>query len=256
MPFFDPKRIAPDGTWRANAIHRVSSHIPRDMTLPILQGPLRGGKWIVGAASHACWLGTYESRETSLLGQGIKRGDVVFDLGAQAGYHSLYAARLTGETGKVWAFEPNPVNVHFLKKHMELNRVTNVEVMECAVSDFDGDSWFDEGKNCFSGHLSDSGTRRVRTICLDKEVHEGRLPMPDYLKIDVEGAEFKVLSGAAAILREKHPTVLLETHEWLPGFESARDDCWRFLSTFDYHLETTTDFHIYARARSQTAKPV
>lgn len=183
--------------------------------------------------------------------QAIRPGDVVYDLGAQAGYHSLYASMLVGPSGQVWAFEPNPVNVQFIRKHIDLNGARNIHVMECAVSDADGESTFDDGKNCFSGHLSDKGSRKVQTISIDSAVMAGRLPAPNYLKIDVEGAEFKVLSGAVETLRKSRPTILVETHEWIAGFESARSDCSRVLAELDYEMETTRDyFHIYARPRS------
>ena len=251
MPLFDPRRIAPDGTWRASAVHVVSAMIPRKITMPILQGPLRGGKWIVAAASHACWLGTYETDATALMSEAIRPGNVFFDLGAHAGYHSLYASKLVGPSGQVWSFEPNPGNAHFIRKHIDLNRAENIKVMEYAVSDVNGESTFDDGVNCFSGHLSENGSRKVRTISIDSEVASGQLPVPDYLKIDVEGAEFKVLSGAIETLRRRRPFVLLETHEWIPGLEPVRDECSRLLAALNYDVEATHNrFHLYARPRS------
>jgi FkbM family methyltransferase len=218
------------------------------MILPVLQGPLRGKRWIVDAASHACWFGSYELQESELLSRGIQAGQTVFDLGAQAGYHTLHAATLVGPHGRVYAFEPNPLNVGYLRKHIALNRMSNIVVIEAAVADFDGLSSFDERHNCFSGRLSENGAISVRTICLDKEVREDRLAMPDYLKIDVEGAEVKVLQGAVEILRKRHPTLLVETHEWIPGFASAREECWCLLAGLGYELEWLPDHHIYGRA--------
>jgi FkbM family methyltransferase len=253
MPLFDPRRIAPDGTWRARAIHFAAAIIPRKITMPILQGPLRGAKWIVDAASHACWLGTYETDTTAVMSEAIRTGNVVFDLGAHAGYHSLHASKLVGPNGQVWSFEPNPANARFLRKHIDLNRAGNVHVMECAVSDANGECAFDDGMNCFSGHLSNNGSRKVRTISIDSAVAAGQLPVPDYLKIDVEGAEFKVLSGAIETLRRRRPFVLLETHEWIPGFEPVREECSRLLAALDYDVETTQNcFHLYARPRSRS----
>src|SRR6478735_4046172 len=124
MPFFNPKRIAPDGTWRAQALHRASAILPRGMLIPVLQGPLRGKWWTVGSAAHACWLGTYEPDESTLLMHGIRPRQVVFDLGAQAGYHTLHAAILVGPEGRVYAFEPNPLNARYLRKHAELNSLS------------------------------------------------------------------------------------------------------------------------------------
>ena len=67
--------------------------IPGTAVLPILQGPLRGARWVVGSGTHGCWLGTYELRKLELFAGTIQEGMTVFDIGAHAGYYSLIASR-------------------------------------------------------------------------------------------------------------------------------------------------------------------
>ncbi len=139
--------------------------------------------------------------------QHLHSGSVCFDIGAQAGYHTLYAATMVGPSGPVFAFEPVPKNIANIKEHIAMNRLANVSVVEAAVSDFDGISHFDCASSAVAGHLSAQGSLAVRTISLDHEIDSGALPEPDYIKIDAEGAELRILEGARNLLTRRHPTL-------------------------------------------------
>jgi FkbM family methyltransferase len=210
--------------------------IPPGLTVPVLGGPLRGKRWIAGSSINRCWLGTYDRPESDLMRAYVPSGGICFDIGAQAGYHTLYASTLVGETGRVYAFEPAPANVVSIMENMALNRVKNVTIFQVAVSDFDGTSHFDCSNSPVSGRLTESGTLSVHTISLDHEVESGALPEPDYIKIDAEGSELKVLRGAYRLLTRRHPTLSVETHQWLPEFSSVREDCIQFLHRLGYKL--------------------
>ena len=187
--------------------------IPKRMVLPILQGRLRSRKWIVGSGEHGYWLGSYEFNKRLAFEGEIKPGSVVYDIGANVGYFSLLAAVLAGEKGRVYAFEPLPRNVYFLKKHVALNRMDQIEVFEAAVSDQSGEAFFGLGASTAMGHLSASGEISVQRVRLDELVRTGELLPPDYLKVDVEGAEFEVLQGAREILAQHRPVIFLDTHQ-------------------------------------------
>src|SRR5512139_3781902 len=75
--------------------------IPDDATLPILQGRLRGKRWISGSCNHGCWLGSYEYHKRVLFERTITPGSVVFDLGAHVGFYTLLASVLVGHAGRV-----------------------------------------------------------------------------------------------------------------------------------------------------------
>jgi FkbM family methyltransferase len=210
--------------------------IPPGITVTVVRGPLQGKRWIVGSSIHACWFGTYEPEESRLMKQRLQPGSIFFDIGAQAGYHTMYASSLVGPSGRVFAFEPAPVNLAHLKQHLLMNRLTNTFVIDAAVSDVNGVSYFDCADSSVAGHLSTAGALEVRTISLDQEIDSGALPEPDYIKIDAEGAELSILEGARKMLRRRYPTISLETHQWLPQFATIRQDCKRLLLELGYQL--------------------
>lgn len=203
--------------------------------MPILQGRLRGKKWIVKSGNHGYWLGSYEYEKRRMFEEIIREGSVVFDIGAHVGFYTLLASELVGSSGKVFAFEPLPRNLRFLRSHLEINCITNVKVIEAAVLDVSGTTSFEEGPNSSEGHIISTGSLEVRTVSLDALVRSGEVPLPDFMKIDVEGAEMLVLSGATQVLESGQPTLFLATH--------ARDvhhHCCKFLQSLGYTLEPIT----------------
>jgi FkbM family methyltransferase len=206
--------------------------IPDGLQMPILQGKLRGKKWIVNSGVHGYWLGSYEYEKRRAFEAAVSPGSVVFDIGAHAGFYTLLASELVGSTGKVVAFEPLPRNLAFLRSHLDLNAVDNAEVIAAAVSDVDGAVGFQDGPDSSTGFISSSGGRRVAAVSLDALVHEGNIPRPDFLKIDVEGAEMDVLRGGRRTLEEGSPALFLATHG-----KDVHASCCEFLKSLGYALE-------------------
>jgi len=176
--------------------------IPNHTALPILQGALKGKKWIKGSSINGCWLGTYEFDKQLLFQKYVKPGMVIYDVGANAGFYTLLSSVLTGKTGKVFAFEPVPSNIFYIKRHIELNLLDNTTVIKKAVSDKITKLKFTLSSNPSMGHISEEGEIEVETISLDEFVKQGNSP-PDLIKMDIEGAEFDALSGAKEILKTK-----------------------------------------------------
>jgi FkbM family methyltransferase len=187
--------------------------IPKGMVLPILQGCLRGKKWIVGAGEHGYWLGSYEMQKRQVFEEAIPKGAVVYDIGANVGYYSLLAAVLVGEEGKVYAFEPLPRNIDYLRRHVGLNHFAQVEIIEVAVSDRSGKIAFDLGPSSAMGHIAESGEIEVQQVCLDELLDAGEIQPPEFMKVDVEGAEYDVLKGARTLLERYRPILFLDTHQ-------------------------------------------
>jgi hypothetical protein len=65
--------------------------VPQTAQVRVLSGPLRGRKWIAGASTNCCWLGVYDMEKQNAFRSLIRRGDVVYDLGANVGFCSLLA---------------------------------------------------------------------------------------------------------------------------------------------------------------------
>lgn len=206
--------------------------IPKNCVIPIIQGQLRGKKWIVGSGEHGYWLGSYEMNKRLAFEKMIQPGYVVYDIGANVGYFTLLAAVLTGEKGQVYAFEPLPRNVEFLKKHISLNNLSNVEVIQAAVSDRSGEALFEFGASTAMGHLSETGDLRIKLVSLDRMIANGDLITPDVIKIDVEGAEYDVLRGAKNLIETSHPILFLDTHQ-----RDAHQNTLQFLRDHKYQIK-------------------
>ena len=65
----------------------------------------------------------------------LRRGKAVWDVGANVGLYTLPSARAVGPTGRVYAFEPMPRNLGLLRRHLAMNRLSNVEIYDVAVGD-------------------------------------------------------------------------------------------------------------------------
>lgn len=205
---------------------------------PVLFGPLRGCRFILGAFAGDCgganvYINRVEPEQTHRLMESLKEGQTYFDVGANAGYYTILSSRLVGSTGTVVAFEPSVRNVHYLYRHVCLNRAGNVTIFPGACGESISLELFSQGDNCATGHVGDSDSSThsdpVAVLSLDQFV-ERTGTVPEVVKIDVEGAEMDVLRGAENLLRTHRPILFLSTHS-----KSLREECLMFLSGIGYH---------------------
>ena len=134
----------------------------------------------------------------------------IYDIGAQAGFYSLFFSQLVGSTGRVYAFEPCAYEARYLLDHIRLNNVANVRVIQAAVSERSGLAalTFDRGQTQNAISDRSDAVLQVPAYSLD----DLRLPPPALIKMDVEGAESAVLEGARRMLREHRPVVFVALH--------------------------------------------
>jgi FkbM family methyltransferase len=229
----------PASRWFGRVARWPLSGLPRSAVVPVLQGALRGKKWVVGASTHGCWLGSYEYPQRRMFEKHVGSGDVVYDIGANVGFYALLASCLVEAHGHVVAFEPHPRNLAYLYRHLAINRVTNVTVKEGAVWESDGALSILDVPASSEVKVDPSGTIRVPCFALDTEVFLNGLPSPTVLKIDVEGAEAEVLRGAMKTLIEKRPRLFLSTHG-----ESLHTACCDLLSGTGYRLRPINAKHL------------
>ena len=174
---------------------------------------MSGKRWLAESGGKVLRVlgGTYEPEQTRAFEELIRLGDTVLDVGAHVGYYTLLSSILVGAKGRVFAFEPNPRNYHYLDRHVYLNGCRNVTTVPAAVSDRAGTAQFQFGSGSGTGKLASKGALEVLTITLDDFCAERGLN-PSAVKIDVEGAELEVLEGARKVLSTDRPTVFLSTH--------------------------------------------
>jgi FkbM family methyltransferase len=187
--------------------------LPARLVVPILSGPNRGLRWRVGAFDHGCWLGSFEIEKQRRLRDRLRKGMTVFDIGAHAGFYTLLLSRAVGASGKVFAFEPWPANVTDCVAHVRINHLSNVVVVPTALSDTTGLASFAAGRSNSTGGLASTDTAvRVACFTLDELLATKDCPVPDVIKIDVEGAESRVLAGAQRLLRQHAATWFVALH--------------------------------------------
>jgi FkbM family methyltransferase len=169
------------------------------------------------------WIGTWELDFAKALRNSIKKGWVCYDIGGYKGYYSGIMA-LSGAKD-VFVFEPTPSNKIKIQKLIELNPSLSIHLKEYAISDSYGEAMFKLMPEETMGKLNTSDFQQetqsldeinVKTITLDKLIDDG-LPEPDFIKIDVEGAEELVLKGSFDLLKRKSPMLMIEIHSRLIG---------------------------------------
>ncbi|MDT8388527.1 MAG: FkbM family methyltransferase [Thiogranum sp.] len=164
--------------------------------------------------------GVFERNELEYVQSILRPGDLAIDVGANIGIYTVAMGLAVQEGGHVWAFEPLPDNVVRLKQNLLANRVEQVDVCEMALSDSDrpvnlylaGDSAYPSTVAVREGY-ADGKQLLVESGRLDKHWQDAGEPVVRLIKIDVEGAEPKVLRGAEQCLRKCRPLLLLEANE-------------------------------------------
>lgn len=172
-------------------------------------GPNEGVRWSLTTSGRGYGDGSFERGKMDLLCGLIQPGECFWDVGAHKGYVSLLASRLVGQRGRVYAFEPSAENLGFLRRHVKWNRAENVTVFPFAIADSDGKEKFGGGSS-LSLRLGGGGeVVEVRTV---ESLLQDGLRAPTFLKIDVEGAEARVLKGAGESLYAPDRAILVATH--------------------------------------------
>jgi len=146
----------------------------------------------------------FEKAELMVLDGLLLPTDVCLDVGGNIGVYAVYFGRRVPK-GRVFSFEPIPLNAGLVEVNAALNHCDNVSVERCALADFEGMTEFVVGNDSAysslrsTGRVPDAQVRQVRVTTLDSWVATTQVK-PTVLKIDVEGAELAVLRGARALL--------------------------------------------------------
>ena len=187
-------------------------------------GPLKNAAIMVPPFSggQAYRSGRYESDVVALLWDVLPLVgcSAFYDLGAHVGYFSLVADRGCGGKAKIHAFEPTAGAFTCLARNLGTLCTGRFEVHNFAVSNLTGRASFvgedgQVGSGLADGrpdHYASRRFREVRTTTLDHSVFARGMEPPSVIKMDVEGAEYHVLLGAARVLREHAPLWIVESH--------------------------------------------
>ena len=184
----------------------------QDKILTIGEGPMCGMKLAASQhTSHAHINGTYERNVQDAIESMLRPGDVCYDLGASIGYMTLLMAR---KAKQVFSFEPAPHAAAEMKRHLAANSLNNVTIVPSPVSNGVREVRFCLTDGAYGSAINDTETRgpvlQLETTTLDLFAKDH--PIPDFLKMDVEGEEGRVLEGASTVLAQRKTRICAEVH--------------------------------------------
>lgn len=161
--------------------------------------------------------GDWFEDEIKFLRKVIRPGMRCIDVGANHGVYALTLAKLVGKTGKVWAIEPDPVPMKKLRKSIEKNKFKNLSPIEVGLSDRNGKAalYWNGGSELNSLtpallFVGPGGMLEVDVETLDLCARRHEINNVDFLKLDAEGEELRILDGGQAFLKNESPLIMFE----------------------------------------------
>lgn len=192
------------------------------------------------------WRGAHDWSTIFVLKNFVKKDDVIFDIGANIGEYTLYAASFINSNGKVYSFEPVQSVFNILKQNVDLNSHLRNKIIcvnkglgnkKAILPIYDEQNNINEG--LFSIHqknfIQSKKIQDIEIDTLDNFVNENYIDRIDFIKIDVEGNELYVLQGAESCLKKLQPKLLIEMSE--KNFNAAgytKQDIFNFLESLGY----------------------
>ena len=177
--------------------------------------------------------GIWENDSTNIVNRLVKPNDFVLDIGANIGYYTILFSKLVGKNGKVFAFEPTKDYYNVLKSNLKANNITNCESFQIGFSDKDEQLKIFLGQHSASiyeiGDQKQIQSELINLMALNTFVLNNNIKKIDFIKIDVDGHEPRILEGAWESLEKFNPIILLEIshlHYLEAGFNA-----WDFYKT-------------------------
>lgn len=209
----------------------------------------------------------YEENETNFIKDSINEGDIVIDIGANIGYYTLLFARLVGNTGKVYSFEPDPRNCLLLEKNIQINDYNNIVLEKKAISDKTEKSILyvtddNAGSTMHKGNSTTKNEIDIDAITLD-DYFKANSIAPDFIKIDIEGYELNALKGMKMVLQSSNKIKIMIEYNPLTKkfFNSDPMDSLNFLGELDFKFkdlnsnsQTFLNFREVTKKYQNTAK--
>jgi len=187
----------------------------------------------------------FKAKDRDRLYSLVKKGDIIFDVGTNIGETLLNFAKLTGEKGYVYGFEPDEENYRNVQKNISLNNFKNIHVFNNAVSDkketvkLSVVEPHNRGMNRILEPGSDEGYQYsiIEAITLDDLVAENKIERIDLVKIDIEGYEMHALKGALQMLKKFKPVLFVEiAYTRLIKLNTSPNEVMKFLEDLGYKI--------------------
>jgi FkbM family methyltransferase len=163
------------------------------------------------------WFGVDEPWLARSASKHIQSGDVVYDIGAHVGYTCLLYAQRVGAEGSVHAFEIlSSIEEEYLQRTIQANPFSSITSHAVGLSDQEETLLLPVGETLMTSQDSKEQAGQRLEECLvvrmDSYVARHELPLPTYIKIDIEGAEVRCLIGGERTIRQSSPMMMIEFH--------------------------------------------
>lgn len=199
--------------------------------------------WINSHQSYWLYKNYYlDTVEFKFIDSIIRPNDIIFDIGANIGIYSLWFSKCINNNGKIYSFEPDEANMERFKYVIGLNNIKSIYPQQIALSNSIGEAKFSIGLDEQNGLLNDSQSsieqyNIVNTNTIDNFCAENSVNVINYLKMDVEGAEWFVLNGATSMLaKHKIKIIQLEINNQLLKYNISVKQLVDFMAAFGYKL--------------------
>jgi FkbM family methyltransferase len=204
---------------RHRAIAWISRHLFDRCTYTVRHGLIRGMRRRGGLGWMPAVFSGGEQTKEEMFWRGLPLdGLVIYDVGA---FHGILTLFFASRCSRVISYEPNEINQGRLVENIRLNNLTNIQVRKLGVGSQPG-----LGTLHYSPEMAGGGSLRPNAIgsvvqdieitTLDHDIAASALPVPDLIKIDIEGWELEALQGARETLAKYHPALFLEMHGETP----------------------------------------
>lgn len=164
-------------------------------------------------------LNDFEYDEVQLIHQVVKKNDIVLDIGAHIGFYTLQLANIVGNQGTVYAYEASPKNYSLLKKNIGLNNFNNIVTKNIAISNnynnylniYENSLQFDAFNSINYAIEKNASMHTINSTTIDNEIAINNIDQNkiSFIKIDVEGWEYFVLSGATNLIEAQLPILFM-----------------------------------------------
>ena len=223
----------------------------REFVHVVNAGPARGICFKIRMPDDkGIWTGTYEVQFATRVADAVKLGSVAYDIG---GWHGFFSGVMSAQgAAQVHVFEPLPANIARIQEFIGLNPEKSITLHNCAVGEHDGEmdllvmqetSMAKLETSTFQIDSSPAARIKVILRSIDSVVAAGA-PPPNLIKIDVEGAEVMVLSGALNTLRRYRPVIFIEVHS-----SHLLENCKKLLAAEGYWISFADANPELARAK-------
>lgn len=207
-----------------------------------------GLRWVLNPGDygegHLFWVGSYDIWERYHIERLLPQGSVLFDIGTNFGLYALTLAHRLGPTATIHCFEPNPVTYARLARNISLNPMCTLHPHELGLGDWEGTASIISNNDTNSGATSLAEGQGTLITTLDRFCEGHKLQRVDFMKVDVEGFEPRILKGGRRTLERFKPMMQFELNPpVLTRAGSSVDEVLDLLKSLGY------EFYLFERDR-------